>query len=131
VKAAPSLPITPVVPRPGARNPLALPVLARKGRSILVSTASARAGILQIRAFAGSKPLGACLTRTPARRSLTCRLALRPSVGVRGVRVVVRLLVGGSAVATRRATYARALTVNRGSALQCWLGPGSAKPAKR
>jgi hypothetical protein len=48
---------------------------------------------------------------------------------VRGVRVVARLLVRGAVVATRQARYVRVLAVYRGAALQCWLGPGAARPA--
>jgi hypothetical protein len=125
---APSLPLTPVAPAAGARNALALPILARKGRSLLVAIASGRAGIVEIKAFDRSTLLGTCLTRTPAKRPLTCRLVLRPGVQVRGVRVVARLLVHGTVVATRQARYTRALAVYRGAALQCWLGPGAAKP---
>ena len=35
-------------------------------------------------------------------------------------------IVSGTAVHYKR--YARALAVYRGAALQCWLGPGAAKP---
>jgi hypothetical protein len=116
------------VPPPTAKNPLALPLLARKGRSLLVSTTSGRAGLLEVKAFRKQALLGGCLSRTPAGRALTCRLALRPGTDVRGVRVVLKLRVGGAVVAMRSATYSRALAVFRGSALQCWLGPGAAKP---
>jgi hypothetical protein len=123
------VPLTPIAPAAGARNALALPVLARRGRSLLVAIASGRPGIVEIKAFDRSTLLGTCLTRTPAKRPLTCRLTLRRGVEVRGVRVVARLLVRGSVVATRKARYARALAFSRGAALQCWLGPGAARPA--
>jgi hypothetical protein len=84
--------------------------------------------VLQIRTFRKHSLLGGCLTRTPAGRSLTCRVALQPGAAVRGVRVVVRLFVGKSLVASRTATYSRLLATFRGAALQCWLGPGAATP---
>jgi hypothetical protein len=84
--------------------------------------------VLEVKAFRKQALLGGCLSRTPAGRALTCRLALRPGADVRGVRVVLRLRIGGAIVATRSATYTRALAAFRGSALQCWLGPGAAKP---
>jgi hypothetical protein len=125
---APTLPLTPVAPRAGARNSLARPLLARKGRSLLIATATSRAGILDVRAYRKGDALGGCRTRTPAGRSLTCRLALRPGSAVRGVRVVLRLYARGAVVARRTATYSRVLATFRGASLQCWLGPGAAKP---
>jgi hypothetical protein len=110
---------------------LAAPTLARRGNVLLIGTVSGKAGTVEISAWKGSSRIGRCRTSTPASRSLTCQIRMNPRAQVRGVRVSVRLLVGGKAIALRRATFSRqvasrrGLAVYQGNGLQCWLSdPG-------
>lgn len=96
-------------------------VLARRGRVLVIGARSGKAGTIDMSAWKGRSRLGRCITRTPAARSLTCQIRLRPGIEVAGIRVVARLLVGGRAVAYRRATFSRQLALSHRSGLQCWL----------
>ena len=96
-------------------------VLARQGRVLVIGARSGKAGTIHVSAWKGQSRLGRCITRTPAARSLTCQIRLRPGIKVAGVRVVAQLLVDGRAVAYRRATFSRQLAFSRRSGLQCWL----------
>jgi len=75
----------------------------------------------------GASRLGRCVAQTPAGRSLTCQIRLRAGLDVAGLRVSVRLLVGGKPVALRHATFSRQLAAHRtlaryrGTGLECWL----------
>jgi len=109
-------------------NLLRKPLLAARKRSLLISTRSARAGRVEIKALRGSSTLGRCVVRTPAKRELTCRVMLQPGTPVKGIRVILKLRSHGKVVAFRRATYVKATRYYLGSALQCWIGPGAAKP---
>lgn len=112
---------------------LQAPSLARRGNVLVIGALSRRAGTIEVSAWKGTSRLGRCVTPTPAGRSLTCQLRLRAGTRVAGVRVSVRLLVGGKAVALRRATFSRqiaghrSLSIYRGTGLQCWL---SAPPTR-
>lgn len=123
--AAPLLPPTKVLQR---RLPvLAAPSLARRGNLLVIGALSRRAGTVEVTAWKGSSRLGRCLARTPASRSLTCQVRLRGGLQVTGLRVAVRLIVDGKAVALRRATFSRqvaghrTLAIYRGTGLECWL----------
>jgi hypothetical protein len=105
------------------------PLLAQRKRSLLISTAAGRAGVVEIVALRGSSTVGGCRVTTPAGRDLTCRLPLGPRTQVKGIRVVLRLHAAGRVVAFRRATFAQATDYYLGAALQCWIGPGAARPA--
>ncbi len=93
----------------------------------MIGASSGKAGTVEISAWKGSSRIGRCLTRTPASRSLTCQIRMRAGSQVSGIRVTVRLLVNGKAIALRRATFSRQiashrnLAVYRGTGLQCWL----------
>jgi hypothetical protein len=105
-------------------------VLAKRKRSLLISTQSAKAGLVEIKALKGSSTIGRCVVRTPASRDLTCRVPLEPGAKVKGVRVILELRSSGELVAFRRATFSRATRYYLGAGLQCWIGPGAAKPAQ-
>jgi len=123
--AAPLLPPT-VAPRK-LLPILGAPALARRGNVLVIGALSRKAGTVEVSAWKGASRLGRCVARTPASRSLTCQIRFRPSLRIAGVRVTVRLLVGGKAVALRRATFSRQiaghrnLALYRGTGLQCWL----------
>jgi hypothetical protein len=124
VPAAPLLPPT-VVKR---KLPiLATPLLARRGNLLVIGALSRRAGTVEVTAWKGSSRLGRCVILASASRSLTCQVRLGGGLQVTGLRVTVRLLVGGKAVALRRATFTRqiagprTLAIYRGAGLECWL----------
>jgi hypothetical protein len=106
---------------------LAIPSLARRGSVLVIGALSRRAGTVQVSAWKGTSRVGRCTVKTPASRSLTCQIRLHPSLQVAGVRITVRLLVRGKAVAMRRATFARqvkgqrTLAIYSGAGLQWWL----------
>ena len=93
----------------------------------MIGALSRKAGTVEVTAWKGSSRLGRCVARTPASRSLTCQIRLHGGLQVTGLRVTVRLLVGGKPVALRRATFSRqiaghrTLAVYRGTGLECWL----------
>jgi hypothetical protein len=103
------------------------PSLARRGNLIFIGALSRKAGTLEVSAWRGSSRIGRCIALTPASRPLTCRIRMHAGSPISGVRVTVRLLVGGKAVALRRATFSRQiashrnLAIYRGTGLQCWL----------
>lgn len=110
---------------------LAAPTLARRGNVLVIGASSRKAGTVEISAWKGSSRVGRCLARTPAARSLTCQIRLRAGSQITGIRVTVRLLVNGKAIAVRRANFSRQiashrnLAAYRGTGLQCWLSePG-------
>ena len=97
-------------------------------RAILVIGALGhKAGTLEVSAWRGSSRLGGCRALTPASRPMTCQIRLRKGSTVPGIRIAVRLLVGGKAIALRHATYSRQLAAGRhlalyhGTGLECWL----------
>jgi hypothetical protein len=93
----------------------------------VIGALSRKAGTVEVSAWKGASRLGRCVARTPASRSLTCQIRLRAGFKVTGIRIAVRLLVGGKPVALRQATFSRQLAGNRtlaiygGAGLQCWL----------
>ena len=110
---------------------LAAPTLARRRNVLVIGALSRKAGMVDISAWKGSSRIGHCLARTPASRSLTCQIRLRVGTQIRGIRVAVRLLVDGKAIALRRATFSRqiashrSLATYRGTGLQSWLSEPS------
>jgi len=121
---APSPPKT----TPGKHLPLLdAPTLARRGQLLVIGALSHKAGRLEVSAWQGASRLGTCRTLTPAFRPLTCQIHLHKATAIRGIRVTVRLVVGGKTVALRQATYSRLLTsgrslaLYRGTGLECWL----------
>ncbi len=110
---------------------LAAPTLARRGNVLVIGASSRLGGTVEVSAWKGSSRIGRCLARTPASRSLTCQIRLRAGSQISGIRVTVRLLVNGKAIAMRRATFSRqiashrGLAIYRGTGLECWLSePG-------
>ncbi len=93
----------------------------------MIGALSRKAGTVEVSAWKGASRIGRCVARTPASRSLTCQIHFGSGLKVSGIRVTVRLLVGGKAVALRRATFSRqiaghrTLALYRGTGLQCWL----------
>jgi hypothetical protein len=90
-----------------ALNPLSVPVLSARGRRLLVGLTSARAGTLDIAVLRAGKRLGGCSVRTPARRSVTCAVALARGTRLQGLAVRVRLRVNGKLLARRTAHVSR------------------------
>ena len=94
---------------------------------LVIGASSRLGGTVEVSAWKGSSRLGRCLALTPASRSLTCRIRLHVGSQIGGIRVTVRLLVKGKAVAMRRATFTRQIAAHRGLALyrgtglECWL----------
>jgi hypothetical protein len=103
------------------------PTLARRGNVLVIGALSRKAGTVDVSAWKGSSRVGHCVTRTPAMRSLVCQMRLRGGLKISGIRVSVRLLVNGKAIALRRATFSRqiashrSLAIYRGTGLECWL----------
>jgi hypothetical protein len=77
------------------------------GRVVLIRARSRRAGVLRMRALRGTRTLGRCRARTPARRVLTCKVRLRRGLAPRRVRIVISLRVKGRLVDVRRASLRR------------------------
>jgi hypothetical protein len=83
--------------QPGAPVPrLATPQALLVGRKLVLSTRTARAGVVTLTAFIGKRRLGGCSARTPANRGFTCRLELAglPAYSSIGVRATLRSAAG-------------------------------------
>jgi hypothetical protein len=70
---------------------------------LLVSLATRRSGALTIDARRAGRSLGRCALRAPARRSITCSIALRKGLELRGITITIRLRAQGRLLATRSA----------------------------
>jgi hypothetical protein len=83
--------------QPGAPVPrLATPQALLVGRKLVLSTRTARAGVVTLTAFIGKRRLGGCSARTPGNRGFTCRLELAglPAYSSIGVRATLRSAAG-------------------------------------
>jgi hypothetical protein len=78
-----------------------------RGHVLLIRARSRRAGVLRVRALRGTRILGRCRARTPARRVLTCKVRLPHGLAPKRVRVVISLRVKGKLVDSRRASLRR------------------------
>jgi hypothetical protein len=91
---------------PDAKARLTAPTAMLAGRRLVLGVTPARAGVVRLTAYAGTRRLGSCTARTLSGRSFTCRLRLPRTVSSSSrIRVVASLRVGGRVIAvkTRRA----------------------------
>jgi hypothetical protein len=74
------------------------------GRRLVMSTVAYAAGRIRLGAYLNGRPLGSCHSRSPARRTFTCRLTLpaRVSLSAR-IAIVASLVVHGRKFAAHRA----------------------------
>jgi hypothetical protein len=91
--------VDPGKPRGSLLGPIATVL---NGHVLAAGVTPARAGLVSIRAHAGKHRLGACSAKTPRGRRFTCRLNIRPGLGLGKLRVVAKLMRGHAVLATVR-----------------------------
>lgn len=97
---AAALPSMPRKTSPGLYRPQAVLI----GRELVMTTKASLAGRLRLSAYLGRRLLGTCVTRTPGKRSFTCRLTLVKGIRLNArISVLASLRVGGRVLRSLRA----------------------------
>lgn len=81
---------------------LSIPRLGGHGHVVAVETVPGRGGVVETKATVGKRRVGICRSKTPARRANVCRMRIPRRYRLAHVLIVVKLRIGGEAVATRR-----------------------------
>ncbi|HTR72265.1 MAG TPA: lysyl oxidase family protein [Solirubrobacteraceae bacterium] len=89
--------------RLSARAPVCRPEAILLGRKLVMTTKVGRSGHVKLSAYAGRRPLGACLAKISAHRTFTCRLTLPKHLGFGAkIAVVASLRAGRLTFSSRR-----------------------------